>query len=138
MFASRPHARGAGFTLIEVLVTVVILSVGIVAILEAFQASLVALGAAQDSLRGTLLAREKMGDVELQCLARKSGPPSSRETFDAGLYRGFRRVCDVEGVESAGGKQQAMALYRVTVSVSKGSGPSRAVTTYVGVPTQTR
>ena len=54
----------AAFTLIELLVTIVILSTGIVLVLRAFESSVVALGESREVLYGTMLAREKLTEIE--------------------------------------------------------------------------
>ena len=68
--SSLPSTRRCrrGFTLIEVLVTVVILSIGIVLVLRAFETSLVALGQARDALRAGHLIRGKMAEAEADAL----------------------------------------------------------------------
>ena len=105
--------------MIEVLVTVVILSLGVVAILEAFQTSLFALGSARDTLRATLLLKSTLPEVELQSL--QGLPPSatlSGETMREGFYRGFRRECNRE-VEIPAAERGRVVLYRVSVTVAK-------------------
>lgn len=54
-----------GFTLPEVLVSVVILATGIVAILQAFNVSLSVLGESRSILKGNMLIMQKMAEVEL-------------------------------------------------------------------------
>lgn len=61
-----PRGAGHAFTLIEVLVSVVILSVGIVMVLRAFNTSAAALGAAHDTLWNSLLIRQKSGEMALE------------------------------------------------------------------------
>ena len=55
-----------GFTLIELLVTVVILSTGIVLILQAFQTSMVALAESRDGMRSAALSHALIVQGELE------------------------------------------------------------------------
>lgn len=66
---NKGDAARQGFTLIELLVSVVILSVGIVAILHAFERSLFALGAARDHLWSSLLINEKTAEIDIDLRA---------------------------------------------------------------------
>jgi len=58
----------SAFTLIELLVTVVILSTGIVVILQAFQTSMVALAESRDSMRSAALRHALLVQAELDVL----------------------------------------------------------------------
>ncbi len=58
-------AKDSAFTLIELLVTVVILSTGIVLILQAFQTSMVALAESRDGMRSAALAHALVLQGEL-------------------------------------------------------------------------
>lgn len=69
-----------GFTLIEALLAVVILSIGLVGILRAYQTSLTALGVGQESINAFCLLEEKMSDVEQQV--------KEQEGLSAGTSRG--------------------------------------------------
>ncbi len=60
----RYSPNRSAFTLVEVLVAVVILSTGIVSVLHAYNASLVALGVARDRLWSTALIKEKLTELE--------------------------------------------------------------------------
>lgn len=126
----------AAFTLIEVLVTLVILSTGIVLVLQAFETSLVALGDARDNLWGSFLMRQKMTEVEL---AFKTGstPSSSSERFEVEPYRGFR--CDREimriGEVKLGSSGTSYGLFEVSSVVGKpGAGLHVSGTTWVISP----
>ena len=120
--------------------TLVILSVGIVAVLEAFQTSLSALGSARDSLRATLLVQEKMAEIDLQvAIDGTGGPSSSSDRFHEGFFRGFRRDCDVERIDPSGGANLSRDLYKAVVSVSReGAGLEQVVATYVACPVKPR
>ncbi len=84
------HARSrSGFTLVELLISVVILSIGVVAVLHAFERSLFALGSARDHLWSNLLIREKISEIEVGLITGDS------ESIDSGMgdfdepYEGF-------------------------------------------------
>ena len=70
----------AGFTLIEVLVTIVILSVGIVAVLRALDASVCHLGVSRDTMLATMLMKEKIADLETQTF--------NKDEINTGLSKG--------------------------------------------------
>ncbi|MBN2301055.1 MAG: prepilin-type N-terminal cleavage/methylation domain-containing protein [Lentisphaerae bacterium] len=55
----------AGFTLIEVLVTVVILSVGIVLVLRSFEVALYALGQAKESIMANDIIASRITEIRL-------------------------------------------------------------------------
>jgi prepilin-type N-terminal cleavage/methylation domain-containing protein len=136
--AGLPGRVRVGFTLIEILVTLVILSVGIVAILHAFQSSLTALGAAGDSLRAELAIREKMAEIEQAARdGNESAMASSREVFTSGFYRGFQRQCLLERLATsrAEGKQE-ITLFQVQVDVEKSASRTRrSAVTYITLTT---
>ena len=80
----HPSALSSSFTLIEVLVTLVILSTGIILVLRAFETSLVALGESRDSMRAGILLRETLADAEQQVLAQgEHGLDAVGRFFDA-------------------------------------------------------
>ena len=54
---------GAGFTLIEVLVTLVILSVGIVAVLGSFNVSITSAGAAREAMSAQWALEERLSEI---------------------------------------------------------------------------
>ncbi len=55
-----------GFTLLEIMVSVAILSVGLTLILQGFAHSLNVLRISQDNLEATLLAENKMAEMQIQ------------------------------------------------------------------------
>ncbi len=61
----------SGFTLIEAMLTVVVLAVGLIGILRAYQTSLSALGAGQENIAAFCLLGEKMSEVEQQAKEEK-------------------------------------------------------------------
>jgi len=114
--------ESGGFTLVEVLVTLVILSTGIVLVLRAFETSLVALGDARDNLWAVNLMRQKTAEAEL-ALAAGSSPPSTSESFDRDPYRGFRcdrviaRIDEVQSIPSSG--IGGCTVYEINTVVNK-------------------
>ena len=80
--SSRGKRRTA-FTLIEVLVTLVILSTGIVVVLHAFESSVTALGEARDVLNGTALAQRKRVAIESELAAGGPLPTGASGRFEA-------------------------------------------------------
>lgn len=68
MLDPRNHAcsrrKTSGFTLVEVLVSIVILSIGIVVVLQAFQTSLTALSESRNVLRSSTFARRKLAEID--------------------------------------------------------------------------
>lgn len=98
----------AAFTLIEILITIVILSTGIVAVLHAFETSMVGLSKARDVLFSTVLCRDKLTDIEADLLSGEKLDGVSDGVFD-GTYQDYRW-----GVESI--------LVPHSVSADKGSG----------------
>lgn len=79
----RPRS---GFTLVELLVTLVILSTGIVLVLQAFETSMTALSESRDALRASALVQSLVAGGEL--VLRHGGASSSREA-EAGLRKQY-------------------------------------------------
>jgi prepilin-type N-terminal cleavage/methylation domain-containing protein len=84
--SARPHARDAGFTLLEVLVALVVLSTTVVAALQLFGGGLRLARTAGDHSEAALLASAKLSDLE-------PGPLTEGQTDGTdGPYRWTRRV----------------------------------------------
>jgi prepilin-type N-terminal cleavage/methylation domain-containing protein len=92
--------HSSGFTLIEILVTVVILATGIVLVLRAFETSLVALGESRDALRASELIKAKMTELNLQARVEGKIDTSPSGSFDD-PYRDYRWEIATEAAESA-------------------------------------
>jgi prepilin-type N-terminal cleavage/methylation domain-containing protein len=110
---AAPCAAGAGaFTLIEVLVTLVILSAGIVLVLRAFETSLVALGEARDTARAATLLSRAVGEAEAAAVENgEAGLQAAGGFFDAGLDWRVRVAVELE--HTAGRAGRTNAVYRV-------------------------
>ncbi len=65
-FGDARRTTKYGFTLIEVMVSVAILAVGLALILQGFAFSLNVLRISQDNLKATLVAENKMAELQLQ------------------------------------------------------------------------
>jgi prepilin-type N-terminal cleavage/methylation domain-containing protein len=91
--------RHAAFTLIEVLVSVAILSIGIVVVLQALQQSVVFLGEARDCVWAHRIASEKIEETRLSALLA-NGPLSP--CLAGGRYRVYFGEFQWESRISAG------------------------------------
>lgn len=116
----RRHPRGRGFTLLETIVAIVVISVGLAGVLSVFNVNV--RNSADPVVRKQLMAvAEEM--LEEIALRRYSGPTKEsdaacgRSTFDDvsdyHLYPANRQVCNVEGVAIA-----ALAGYTLDVTVT--------------------
>jgi len=129
-----PSARCSGFTLIEVLVAVVILSTGIVLVLRAFDTALVALHDSRDTLRANLILRSRLADIRLAAAVGESELAALGGGFIADEdYRGRIRIETEHG--DLGGKRDPGLLHRVTVTVwHEATAFRHTVVTYVRTP----
>jgi prepilin-type N-terminal cleavage/methylation domain-containing protein len=75
-----PHC---GFTLIEILVTLVILSTGIVVVLGALQGSVAALGESRDVLFSSFLIEERLAAIESDLATGGDAPVSESGAFES-------------------------------------------------------
>jgi type II secretion system protein I len=110
------------FTLIEVLVTLVILSTGIVLVLRAFETSLSALGEARDCLVESVLIRQKMSDLSVAARDPQTSELRSDRGVFSGRYDGYEWDLQVEkedvavaGVPADG--KSSNTLNRVSLAV---------------------
>lgn len=126
--------RRSGFTLVELLVSLVILSTGIVVVLEAFQTSLVALAESRDALLSDILTREQLTLVELDLLESPgAAPTSSRGSFD-GRYSDFNWSVMATKSSFPHSDDDEGMIYFVEVAVwREGSKPFRSIRTAVRV-----
>ena len=99
-------ARQAGFTLIEMLVSLVILSTGIVLVLSALETSAAALGQARVTARASFLMNQRMADLDLELL-QDDVAPADNGVFEA-PYDAYRwelvegKPSEVPGLKGVG------------------------------------
>ena len=124
-----------GFTLIEVLITLVILSTGIVLVLRAFGTAAAALGESRDGLWASLLAEEKIAEAIMAAEDDSAaGFAFSNGSLPAGgvefLWR--MRVQTIERLPSEmGAGNRPVVLNEMAVSIRRdGSTRERTATTY--------
>jgi len=114
-----PRARDDGFTLLEVLVALLILSTTVVAALQLFGGGLRLARTAGDSVDAALLASAKLADVD-------PGPlTEGTEEGTEGPYRWTRRVAlapSLLPVEADTPETLTIRLARVSVEVRWGQG----------------
>lgn len=100
--------------------TLVILSTGIVLVLQAFETSLVALGDARANLWGSSLMRQQMAEAEL-AFKTGSSQSSTSERFEAEPYCCFR--CDREAMQIAeikpGPSGTGYTIFEISAVVSR-------------------
>lgn len=117
--------RKQGFTLIEVMVSVVILAVGIVLIIESLHGAFGAVQAARDTTRLTLLARQLLQDTEeeQQTGRLSAGVTSGRPDVPENEYWWQRRIA-VESPRLSGhfDAMQAGSLLRVEIELGRREG----------------
>jgi general secretion pathway protein I len=117
--SARPHARDAGFTLLEVLVALVVLSTTVVAALQLFGGGLRLARTAGDHSEAALLASAKLADLE-------PGPLTEGQTDGTdGPYRWTRRVtldAALLPIEADSPETLRIRLARVSVEVRWGQG----------------
>lgn len=66
LFFPQKHRKNQGFTLIEVIVSLAIIGVGIVAVLQLFSGGLRSIKVSDDYLRAAILAQNKMKELEIK------------------------------------------------------------------------
>jgi prepilin-type N-terminal cleavage/methylation domain-containing protein len=130
-----PMGRGGhgGFTLIEILVTLVILSVGIVLVLEGFQTSIFALGASRDAMRADALLAQLMAQTELTLLAGGNAPGVADQGQDSSSSN-YRWSVDhrVQPIKIGGMLESSNELHEITITVRHlTSGAMHSAATYI-------
>ncbi|MGQ9660806.1 MAG: type IV pilus modification PilV family protein [Kiritimatiellia bacterium] len=124
---------GAAFTLIEVLVAVVILSTGIVLVLRAFDASVVALSEARDTMRAAALLRERIVLTTLDVRSAADYVPPTRSGRFEDPYRDFHWNEEANTVAGSG----PTVSYELVETVWRDGSDRRFTTrTYVTVEPQ--
>lgn len=109
-----------GFTLIEVLASVAILGLGIIAVMKLFSGSLGLAKASSDSISKVLFAREKMKTVLLD--------EKIEEGFFSGNSEGFDWVLNVSEFEGSS-SQKTPKIMKIDLNVNGSSGAPIKITT---------
>jgi type II secretion system protein I len=116
----------SGFTLIEVLVAVTILSIGVVAIMQAFSVSLDALRRSHDVVRASDVMREQLAEAEMTAILGQKLDPvyQGRETAPEGGMVWQTTVVPVPdaSVSDLPGLKEEIQLQRVLVKVWRDTG----------------
>lgn len=110
---NSPVAFSRGFTLLEVLVTVVILVVGVISLLRGYTVALAAMEAASETLRADSVAREALAEIEMQAQGPR-GLASGHVLLRRQTASGFRESV---GVSRWSGGTATEALYEVTLEL---------------------
>ena len=101
----------AGLTLVEVMISVVILSGGLIAVGRAYMISIGALGIGRENTEAFCLLKQKMGEIEEQALEQQGLlPGASRGGFE-GNFSNYEWSTDV--------KQVAEKLSEVDLTVQR-------------------
>jgi prepilin-type N-terminal cleavage/methylation domain-containing protein len=120
----------AGYTLVEVLVSLVILSVGLVLVLESFQAASLALEKGRDHL-----AMSRVGsDIRQRCAAEVQQHGALQSPRGESAWFGCRVawVADLEELALPGRPVESEAvLHRLTVALETSGGNQLTVSTFV-------
>jgi type II secretion system protein I len=109
----------AGFTLVEALLTMVILSIGIIAILGAYRTSLNALEAIRDNAQALSLLKEKMADIEIKAVERQNLTPGASRGSEIAGESSLGWESNIQPLEMDDSKLKN-CLNEVRVSVSGG------------------
>lgn len=122
--------------MIEVLITLVILSTSLVLVLRAFGSAAAALGESRDSLWASLLMKEKVAEVAMAAEdGSGAGLASSSGRIPAGgvAFLWTRRVRTLESLPAQPGvRKEPVVLSEVLVTVRReGSTRDRSVTTCI-------
>lgn len=124
-----------GFTLPEILIAVVIFATGIVFVLESFNVSLSALGAARNVLRSHMLIMDKMAELELSAIANgRLEAESSIGSFgeENCEYRWDMKVTDVS--PPSGSMLDPARLDQIDLTVWRDGSPRRySVSTFLRI-----
>ena len=114
---SKHQADAAGgFSLIEVLIAVVVLSVGIVLVLQSMHGALAAWDGGIERLRSAMLAQEKLEEWRRVATLEGEIPPPDRGRF-AAPYRDYRWQLESETITLPGGASDPGVLQELLCTV---------------------
>lgn len=99
----KQRTSSGGFTLIEVLVSVAILSTGLVLILRAYTTALVAMDTSDEVVRASLLMDQKMGELELGLAQKGASLAALDGAFTEGDFSGTISLKELARLESVSG-----------------------------------
>jgi hypothetical protein len=108
---NRAIRRAAGFTIIEVMVTVVTVFAGLLAIIEAMGAAVTALNVASTALESNLLLKQEMAEIEFNYFTQGKLEPATGRF--SGLDAGFQWSMNVEPTPQFGDKQMNRVMLTV-------------------------
>ncbi len=125
----RVHDNSRGFSLIEVLVAIVVLSTGIVAVLYSFDTAVSALAASRDVMRSNLLLQQKLDEISWR------GLPHA----DVGEFSGTDSEFYWKITAAPSHASLRPGLNDITVSVSRGEdGPRQVLVTRIRLDRRNR
>jgi len=113
---SPSQSLTGGFTLIEVLIAVVVLSVGIVLILQALHGALSAWDGGVERMRSAMLVQEKLEEWRLAARLTGEIPASDRGGFET-PFADYRWQVESETVALPGAAPQAGMLHELLCTV---------------------
>lgn len=116
--SERGRDARCAFSLIEILVSVAILSVGIVLVLEAMHLALASMSAAREILTAGDLCREKLDEIRLAAWDPGSLAPASGQGEFDGPYAGYAWRSEIRRVQPAGVELTPAAASNALLEVS--------------------
>jgi general secretion pathway protein I len=119
---SEKRSSAAGFTLIEILVALVILSVALVTIMQLFSGGLKAAGIAGDYTQAIFLAREKIEELLLE----KETPAETAEGVFNNDYK-WQTESTPFSLYANDNNKVPVEIYEIRVSVSRRDGTGKQV-----------
>jgi len=124
-----------GFTLIEVLAAIVVLSFGIVVILRALETSLIAMERSRNTMWGYILIREIFAGTKIDMRRGVEMPSYSAGINEIGPCKNFHWEREIEPVSAfvLNNDKMKISLYRVTIKTWRDNFPAIKydVTAYV-------
>lgn len=132
------HKKKAGFSLVEVLIALAVLSIGVIAAFQLFPLALTYIRVAQERSIASELAGSRMGEL------RAIGGRHVQYNWDAGLFAGFNDLSQANKIYSVYSNytttvQRLMGasevyLQRVAFTVNLQDGRQERFVTYIAEP----